>query len=442
MLFAGALVGAAAALALAPPRYEAAAVASIDPSSADPVSGLGPTPGSLLIVQGNLAALARSNQVALDVVGRLRLDEDADTRRAYAALWRKPDDIRAFAAERLLEKLDARFLPGSNVLSLAFRDPSPEKAARVANGVMAAFIDAAIAMKTQAAQRAAEWFAPQIEKAAGRLAQARARLENFQTQARLLAPGASDADADRLLQTGNALSLAKTELVTLQSQLTTPGSGLGEAQNPDAQTLVALRSALAAADADLARLETEAGPSHPKILERRAARNSLRAQIAQGVDAYRAKLADRVAAQMVKVAELEKTYAADVADMVGVQGRRDRLAQLRAQAQFEQDDHDRLQRAASQARLQSRLSFSNIAVIDVAAPPSSPVFPRPAPTFALASVAGLGVALLGALIAETLDRRIRRPQEMAEAAGAPLLGVAEDFAPGRTGWRRFRGGAA
>ncbi len=317
------------------------------------------------------------------------------------------------------------------MLTLAIRDRAPEKAARIANSFMAAFIDAAIALKGQAAQKAADWFAPQIEKVALRRAEARARLEAFQTDARLLAPGAGDSEADRLLQIGNALSLAKTELVALQSQLATPGVSPNDAQNPDVQTLIALRTSLATAEADIARLQADAGPNHPRMLERQAARDSLRAQIAEAVDAYRAKLADRVAAQLVKVAELEKTYAANVSDMVSVQGQRDRLAHLRAEAQFQQDEYDRLQRAAAQARLQSQLSFSNIAVIDVAAPPSSPIFPKPLPAFALASVVGLGVAVLGALIAETLDRRIRRSEDISEAADAPLLGVALDFAPPR-----------
>jgi uncharacterized protein involved in exopolysaccharide biosynthesis len=423
-----ALAGAAATLALAPARYQAAAVASIDPSSADPVSGIGPTAGSILVNQGNLVALATSNHVALDVVRRLRLDEDPDMRKAYASQWRKTDDIRQFAAERLLDTLDAKFLPGSNALSLAYRARSPGEAARVANSFMDAFIDAAIALKGRTAQKAADWFAPQIEKAAARLAQARGRLESFQTQARLLAPSANDSEADRLLSLGNALSAAKTELVALQSQLATPGAGLNDAQNPDVQNVIALRSSLSTTEADIARLRAEAGPNHPKMLEKLAARESLRAQIGQAVDAYRAKLADRIAAQLVKVAELEKNYAANVRDMVGVQGQRDRLAQLRAEAQFHQDELDRLQRAAAQARLQSQLSFSNISVIDVAAAPARPIFPKPIPTLAIASVAGLGVAALGALLAETVDRRIRRAEDLAEAAEAPLLGAAPDFA--------------
>lgn len=440
-----ALAGALAMLALAPPRYEAAAVASIDPSSADPVSGLGPTPGSLMINQGNLVALAMSNHVALDVVRRLRLDEDPQEREAYATKWRRTGDIRQFAAERLLDKFEARFLPGSNALSLAFRARAPETAARVANSFMDAFIDAAITLKGRSAQKAADWFAPQIEKSSARLAQARAQLESFQTQARLIAPGASDSEADRLLSLGNALSAAKTELVALQSQLATPGvGGATDAQNPDVQTLVALRASLATTEADVARLKAEAGPNHPKVLEKLAARDSQRAQIGQAAEVYRAKLADRVVAQLVKVAELEKRYAANVRDMVGVQGQRDRLAQLRAAAQFQQDEFDRLQRAAAQARLQSQLSFSNISVIDVAAPPARPVFPKPIPTLAIAGVAGLGVAALGALLAETLDRRIRRAEDIAEAAEAPLLGEAPDFASdhAKTGVRRrFAGGA-
>ncbi|SNB70803.1 Uncharacterized protein involved in exopolysaccharide biosynthesis [Rhodoblastus acidophilus] len=425
-----ALCGAAAALLITPARYDAVAVASIDPSSADPVSGLGPAPGSVLIVQGNLAALARSNQVALDVVRRLDFDRDPEIQRAYSGVWRQPAaDIRQFAAQRLLERLEVRFLPGSNVLTIGFRAAMPEHAATVANAFMTAFIDAAVALKGQSAQKAADWFAPQIEKAAARLADSRGRLESFQTEARLLAPGANDSEADRLLSIGNALSAAKTELVALQSQLATPGAGANDAQNPDVQTLVGLRASLASAEADIARLKAEAGASHPKMIEKQALRESLRAQIAEQTDAYRAKLAERVAAQMLRVARMEKTYADNLRDMVGVQAQRDRLAQLRAEIQFQQDEVDRLQRAASQARLQSQLSFSNIAVIDRAAPPANPAAPKPLAALALAGGAGLGLAVLGALIVEALDRRIRRPEDLAEAAGAPLLGVAGDFSP-------------
>jgi uncharacterized protein involved in exopolysaccharide biosynthesis len=442
-IFACVLAGAGVGLLLLPARYEAVAVASVDPSSADPVSGLGPTPGSLLIMQGNLTALARSNQVALDVVRRLALDEDPDMRKTYALARRgKPaaSDIRQFAAEQLLEKCEARFLPGSNVLNLVFRAPTPQKASTAVNAFMMAFIDAAIAMKGQSARNAADWFAPRIDKVGERLAEARDRLEKFQTEGRLLAPGANDSEADRLLSAANALSSAKTELVALQSQLATPGAGANDSQNPDVQMLTALRAALATAEAEMARLGAEAGAMHPKMLEKQAARESLRRQIAEQTDAWRAKLADRVAAQIVKVARLEKSYAENLGDMVGVQAQRDRLARLRAEVQVQQDEFDRLQRAASQALLQSQLSFTNIAVIDLAAPPMSPVFPKPLPALTIAGVVGLGLAVLCALIAETLDRRIRRAQDVADAAGAPLLGLALDFAPPRPGLlTRFSG---
>jgi uncharacterized protein involved in exopolysaccharide biosynthesis len=428
--------GAGAVLLLAPQRFEALAVASIDPSSADPVSGLGPTPGSLLIVQGNLAALAKSNQVALEVVRRLTLDEDPDLRLRFEAA-RPPDgDIRQFAANTLLERLDARFVAGSNVLNLAFRAASPQKAAKIANAFMAAFIDAAIAIKGEAAQKAADWFAPQIENVGERLMKARRALETFQKDARLLAPGANDSEADRLLSIANALSAAKTELMALQSQLATPGAGASDAQNPDVQSLVSLRAALSAVEAEIARLSADSGDNHPKVLEKQAARRSLEAQIAEQTDAFRVKLADRVAAAAVKAARLEKAYADNLKDMIDVQGQRDRLAELKAQVQFQQDEVDRLRRAASQARLQSQLSFSNIAVIDLATPPATPVFPKPALTLALAAVVGSGLAVLAALTAEALDRRIRTGDDLAEAAGAPLLGLALDARP--PGWPRAR----
>src|SRR5208283_6067526 len=76
LAFLATLVGATLFLLLVPSRYDAVATASIDPGVTDPVSGQLSGGGSILILQGNLVALAKSNQVALAVVKRLNLDAD------------------------------------------------------------------------------------------------------------------------------------------------------------------------------------------------------------------------------------------------------------------------------------------------------------------------------------------------------------------------------
>jgi polysaccharide biosynthesis transport protein len=78
---------------------------------------------------------------------------------------------------------------------------------------------------------------------------------------------------------------------------------------------------------------------------------------------------------------------------------------------------------AAQARLQSKLTFANISVLDKAAPPLQPAFPKPLIVIPVGIGAGLALGLLLALIAEATDRRVRFPADLEFCVSRPLLGV-------------------
>jgi len=108
--FLATLAGALVALAIIPARYEAVATASIDPSISDPVSGM-VTSGTMVgLLQGNLIALAKSNQVALAVVKRLNLDADSHTQAQYRASGQEGSlDIQSWLAGQLTPQVVPTF---------------------------------------------------------------------------------------------------------------------------------------------------------------------------------------------------------------------------------------------------------------------------------------------------------------------------------------------
>ncbi len=431
--FLSTLVGAILVLIFVPARYDGIATASIDPSIVDPVSGAMASINSAMIVQGNLVALAKSNQVALAVVHRLNMDADAAAQSTYASSSDSGIvDIRQWLDNQLLDHVDAKFAPQSNVISITYKAPSPQQAAVLANAFMSSFIDAAIAVKGSSAQKAAAWFAPQIEKYRNDLAQARERLTHFQSETKLLAPSASDAENDQLLAVTSDLTKAKADLVSLQTQLRSPAptaATSNDAQSVDIQTLVSLRANLSNVDADIAKTQTETGANNPRLLEKFATRQSLQRQIEAQIQDYRKKLSDRIATQTERVATLQQVYSERLSGMIGIQGQREQLLALSHDVQFQQEELERVRKAASQARLQSQLSFSNIALIDTATPPTSVSFPKPIIVGALAVGLGFGLGVLFALIAEALDRRLRTADDLQFITDAPLLGVMIDIRP-------------
>jgi uncharacterized protein involved in exopolysaccharide biosynthesis len=328
--------------------------------------------------------------------------------------------------------VDAKFGLGSNVLSLTYKGSSPQQAATLANTFMSAFIDAAIALKGSSAQKAAAWYTPQIDTIRNDLSESRTKLAQFQKDSNVLAPSAADAENDQLMSVTSDLLKAKAELVALQTQLAAPaqtGAASNDAQSVDIQTLMTLRGNLSSIDSDIAKMQTEVGANNPRLLEKFSVKQSLQKQLETQVLEVRKKLNDRIATQIDKIATLEKLRSEKLNFMIGIQGQREQLSALTHDVAFHQEELERIQRAAAQSRLQSQLSFSNIATLDEATPPTAVSFPKPLIIGVLAVGVGLGFGVLLALLAEAVHRRVRTSEDLQYIVDAPLLGVMIDTRP-------------
>lgn len=423
------LAGAGGIMLLVPPRYDAVATASIDPGQVDPVTGQASGAQMVRILQGNLIALAQSQRVATEVVKRLNLARDPGMAAAYqnSSSRGRMSVEEWIASESLLRSLEARFTDGANVMAIKYKTRSPTQAALIANTFMAAFIDSAVEMKTNAAQQTARWFEPQMDKIQAELQAAREKLAKFQRDNNILAlKDGTDSENSQLVAVTNELSTARSQLVLLQSQT---GNAAADARKnlsllPDSSTLVAIKSNLATVNAEITKQRAEVGENNPKLLNLLATKRSLESQVASEVAARGKALQDQIAF-------LEKSRAEQLQRMISVQSKRDELLSLQREVDARQEQIDAANKAAGAARLQSRLSFANISVLDKAVPPGSAAFPKFFVVFTLATGAGLGLGVILALLAEALDRRVRVSADLEYAAGAPLLGTLLSIAPPR-----------
>lgn len=427
LAFISTLAGAGGILLLVPPRYDAIATASIDPGQIDPVTGQSSGASAMVrIVQGNMVALAQSQRVATEVVKRLNLSRDPEMSAAYLnSTSRGRMSIEEWiASEFLLKNVDAKFSEGSNVMTLKYKARSPVQAALIANTFMSAFVDNAVEMKTSAAQQTARWFEPQMEKIQAELRTAREKLSKFQRENNLMAVrDGNDSENSQLVAVTNELSGAKSQLLLLQSQ-TEPG---GNAQKnlsllPDSPTLIAIKGNLATVTAEISKLRGEVGENNPRLVNLLATKRSLESQITT-------EIAARGKALREQIQFLEKARADQLQRMISVQAKRDELLGLQREVDARQEQVDSATKIAGTARLQSRLSFANISVLDSATPPGSPAFPKVFVVVALAIGAGTALGIILALLAEAFDRRIRVTADLDFAAGAPLLGTLLNAAP-------------
>jgi succinoglycan biosynthesis transport protein ExoP len=116
------------------------------------------------------------------------------------------------------------------------------------------------------------------------------------------------------------------------------------------------------------------------------------------------------------------------------------LARLSPAQRFGTDGLDLEQRAQT-LRLLAELHYNNVEVAQRATVPSSPSSPKVSRNTVLGAVLGLLLGLAVAFLRERADRRIRRPEDLEEIYGLPILGTVPNSVPLARSTARDRGKA-
>jgi succinoglycan biosynthesis transport protein ExoP len=414
-------------LLFVPGRYDAVATASIDPGNTDPISEMSTGIGTMGLIQGNILSLVTSQRVAVDVVKRLNLTDNP----AVQANFRKSssfgrESIEEWMAAGLLKNVDPKFILGTNVLAIKYKSGDPNQAALITNAFLAATIDGSVAMKAAEADQTARWFAPQLDELRKELEDARTALRAFQTKTNMVAPSATggDKETNQYMAIAQELTNARSGLTALQSRLTSGSTDLSnDPSDPDLQILSGLKEKLSTAEAESASAKGVLGSNNPKMMAQQANIATLRKQISDATEKMRTHLKDRIATVQTQIASLEQEQDKAQKSLIDIQAQRDRLGQLERDVGFRAEQLNARERAAEQAKLKSKLTFSDMTVLDKAFPPVDPAFPKPFVVMPVGIAAGLALGLILALLAEAADRRVRFPIDLEYAAPAPFLGT-------------------
>ena len=414
-------------LLFVPGRYDAVATATIDQATIDPITdAMSGGPNMVGLMQGNMLQLVQSQRVALDVVKRLNLTANPATQESFRrsnSFGR--ESIDDWLAASLAKSVEPRFPFGTDVLEIKYKTGDPNQAALIANAFLASTIDAAIAMKAASGDQTARWFDPQLDELRKEVEQTRRALEEFQVKSNVVAPnGGADSETSELMTATQNLSAAKTNLAMLQNRLSSAATDLSiDPSDPDLQLLAGLKEKLSVAEAVTASAKHSLGANNPKMLAEAANIADIRKQISDATDRMHQHLKDRIAQTQSLIPTLAATMANAQKALIASQAQRDRLGELERDLAFRVDQLNTRKKMAAQARLQSKLTFANISVLDKAVPPIAPSFPKPFIVIPVGIAAGLALGLLLALIAEATDRRIRVLADLEFAASARVLGV-------------------
>jgi polysaccharide biosynthesis transport protein len=369
--------------------------------------------------------LLQSRPVVEKVINELKLKEripEFDGPDAYQALI-------------FSEKLIIEPVKNTRLVLVKFEDPDPKLAMEVSNAIADQYVKYVVDVKQAEAQSATAWLNDQINALRAKARESSQALQNYQAKADLL--GLQDQrqiTQAKLMDFNRAYLEAQGQRMATESklrELTRVAKDPAGSESifivvtdPLIQKLKANASDLKIERSKLAQVSRD---KHPDVIQ-------LDAQIREVNERLQSEIAKllRAVDTEYKVAKgREETLLGNVNEL----RREARLLNEReAQALALQRDKDSVEelhgtvlKRLKETALTSALDASNVRVIERAELPTFPIRPRKRLIWILSAVCGIALGVGVAFLTDSLDNRVRSPEEIERVLGVPILGVVPVF---------------
>lgn len=431
LIGAGAVFGLVAALGfatLALPRYTASTQIIIDPTDLRVVDNSLRAPSAfsdqqIAQVEDEVRVLT-SSTVLNRVVATEHLDADDEFNGSRPTLTARlgarargllglppaaePAPVPAEAAMRALAKaVTAKREERTFVVDVAVAAREPAKAARLADAVVAAFLDVSQDARNDAARRADASLKDRLGDLRQELETAEQRVVDFKTRNALVAAVGQSVAEQQLVAASTRLGDARTQLADAQARygqvLQAERSGDAGAM-PDAlqsPTVTSLRAQLADVLRREGNLAATLGARHPVMAEMHAQDASIRALVREELNrvgaAAKGNLDRAVAAQTAAQA----AYASSESRVTAKNALSVRLAELEREVQSDKTVYEAFLTRTRELGQQAQIDVANISVISPAQVPDTRTWP-PKPLYLLGAglLAGLALGVGAALALE------------------------------------------
>lgn len=439
------------------PVYTATATLQIDRESARIFNSEDVSPSESLI-QGEeffqtQYGLLRSRSLAERVVASQGLARSNEALQALGVDMGAPTGTAAEQAERRREAAVAvlqsslRIAPvrGSRLVSVGYSNPDPVFAARIANAFAENFIQSNLDRKFESSAYARQFLEERLAQTKARLEDAERQLVAYAANQQIInisesgesgtTPGtAQSLTSNNLVSINNALAKAREDrLAAEQRWRSASGSALmtlpDVIQNASIQRLTEQRAVLNAEYQQKLRLFQ---PDYPEMVR-------LRAQIDEAdeqIQAIAANIRTSIRNQYQVAVNQENSLRAEVGRLTGdVLDLRDRSIQyniLQRELDTTRTLYEGLLQRYKEVGVTGGVTANNISIVDSATPPTAPSEPNMLFNILLASLLGLGVGVVLALLLEALDETVATPEDAENKLGVPVLGVVPLLDKGQT----------
>ena len=375
-----------------------------------------------------------SRSIATSVADRLNIAASPASLKALGVEAANPAQAREAAIDRLQDGVGPTLGLNTRVAQVSFTSGDPYVSARVANGFADALIAANMNSKLQTSERAKAHLMAELAKAKQRLEGSERNMLSYARSADLtttVVPGGDNKDGGGSLRTqqlgllNDSLAQATARRVDAQQHWAqVQGTGalaLPEVQaNQAIQSLVAQKAQLQAALEEDRQRHTD---EYPSVRETAAKIQELDSQIGS----FASNIKRSVQGRYVAAAQQERQMMQTVAGLRGAaMSERERSVgynSLSREVETNRAFYDGLLQRYKEVAAASGAAAANVSIIDRAWPPSAADSPHVGRNMALASLAGLILALFVGSVRERLHKVIRSTEDLEQGFSLPALGV-------------------
>lgn len=403
-----------------PTRYSATASVLIQTKTTDPIAGIA-LPGGL--ISNHLTTqseVMQSEKVALRALRALLPQEDSVWRKRWQEATGGRGVYESWVAEQLLRQVVVRNARESNVLVLVYKDADPDRAARVANGLVQAYVETAVDLRLQPARQYSAFFDERVRRAKESLEAAQARLVEFQQRKGLHSlDERADVEEKRLAELASQITVLEGRIAGTRGQ----GEGAG-AVNREAvrdPVVIEARIELARQEARMAELQTRLGAEHPQLLEQQQAVDQRRSVLAGALARATQSLQSGGKAEAAQLNLLKVAYEQQKGKALDRKALRDEGLRMQRDVDNLQRNYELVLARYQHTTLESEDMQPNVSVLKVATPPPNPSTPALWSFLAAGALLGLAVALAAVVARDRRDGRLRYAEHIVEVLQKPFL---------------------
>lgn len=387
--------------------------------------------------------IMRSRSVALSVVRDLRLTADdrfllamdVDPQVATESALPLAEARQDLVMKTLAENLSVSLPRVSRLATISFDSPDAELSARVANAFADNFIRSNLQRKFEASAYAREFLSDQLKQSQERLEESERAAVNFARQTGIIdaSKGISRGGEDSAqslttstlvqLNQAHAEALAKRALAERKWHAvnSAPLLSLPEVTiNPAVQQLAVMKADLQAKVEEEQKRRTSEHPvvqqMQSRLQEIESQQMAIARRIRESIKTERDIAMSQEAAIKGQVDQFKGSTLTEQTQAV-------QLSILRREANTNRQQYEALLQRFNQLNAEAGVQSNNVSVVDKAATPPEPTWPKLPLNLALALFLGISLSAATVLAREQLFAKLISPDDIKERLGLPVLGA-------------------